>query len=373
MPNASSFPYTKAIPLSDLSLQNGNDFVDSVCDCFSNNLRLLAYVALPNEEKTETEGLSLLALFYDGTNKMCFAFRSTPVKRMPSLAERFPAIQLFEREIHEDCGLPFEGHPWLKSVRKTPDHAILAGKRFPFFRTKGRQVHEVAVGPVHAGIIEPGHFRFQCYGENVIHLEIALGYQHRGLEALLLQTPVASLPYLLECASGDSSIAHSLAHAVLMERLSSVTVSEAVNQSRTIALELERLANHVGDLGAIAGDTGFLPTSSWNGRIRGDILTMTALLCGNRFGRSYVRPGSVLTIPDDALCEELEKRRQLSERDAIGSVGCMFKSNSVLERMHGIGTLSKDTAKTLGILGVAAKASGLPLDARFSSPLSREG
>ncbi|MBO4369210.1 MAG: hydrogenase, partial [Desulfovibrio sp.] len=173
-------------------------------------------------------------------------------------------------------------------------------------------------------------------------------------------------------ASGDSSIAHSLAHAVLMERLSSVTVSEAVNQSRTIALELERLANHVGDLGAIAGDTGFLPTSSWNGRIRGDILTMTALLCGNRFGRSYVRPGSVLTIPDDALCEELEKRRQLSERDAIGSVGCMFKSNSVLERMHGIGTLSKDTAKTLGILGVAAKASGLPLDARFSSPLSYE-
>ena len=152
-------------------------------------------------------------------------------------------------------------------------------------------MHEVAVGPVHAGIIEPGHFRFQCAGEEVLHLEIALGYQHRGIEEALVGGPHRATLAQMETIAGDTTIAHATAYATVLEALAGTEAPLRAQWLRAVALELERLANHTGDLGALASDVAFLPTSAACGKLRGDFLNLTAMLCGNRFGRGLVRPG----------------------------------------------------------------------------------
>ena len=166
---------------------------------------------------------------------------------------------------------------------------------------KGAAAHEVAVGPVHAGVIEPGHFRFQCMGEDVYNLQIFLGYQHRGVEEAIVgaQGNPARQIALAETCAGDTSAAAAIAFAQIMERAFPgrfpAPDGDAL-RTRTLLLELERIANHAGDLGALAGDVAFLQTQAFCGRIRGEYLNMTALVCGNRFGRNAVVPGGTREI-----------------------------------------------------------------------------
>src|SRR6185369_16122707 len=133
-------------------------------------------------------------------------------KAFPSMTPRCPEVHLFEREIFEQCGVRPEGHPWLKPVRNIHD--------VDYFRVEGEEVHEVAVGPVHAGVIEPGHFRFQCHGEQVMHLEIALGYQHRGVERALRGGPDRRTIHYAETLAGDTTVGHATAYAHVHEALS---------------------------------------------------------------------------------------------------------------------------------------------------------
>ena len=146
---------------------------------------------------------------------------------------------------------------------------------------------------------------------------------------------------------------HCTAYSVVLERLAGVSVPLRAQLLRRMGLEFERLANHTGDLGAIAGDTGFLPTSSWNGRIRGDFLNMTAEICGNRFGRGLVCPGGVNWDLDPAACRGLLDRLRAGWRDVKGAVDVMFASPSVLDRLTGTGCVSLRTAEDFGMVGVA--------------------
>jgi Ni,Fe-hydrogenase III large subunit/NADH:ubiquinone oxidoreductase subunit C len=321
--------------------------------------------------------LRLFALLSSKSEGM-LSVLSTVVRdgHFPSLTPATPQVHLFEREIAEQFGVCFNGHPWMKPVRfQDPLPGPFPPVRdrgtvgvMDYYQVAGEEVHEVAVGPVHAGIIEPGHFRFQCYGEQVFHLEISLGFQHRGIEAGLLGGPHIHTLARMETGAGDTTIGHTQAYAMIVEALTGTRVSARAEAVRGIALELERLANHAGDLGAIAGDVGYLPTASFCGRIRGDFLNMTALLCGSRFGRGLIAPGGVQFDLDPPLVQTLRQRLAAAREELAGAVELLWNTPSVMGRLENTGALAKEDARMLGLVGPAARASDINFDVRRDLP-----
>jgi Ni,Fe-hydrogenase III large subunit len=311
----------------------------------------------------EPGGVRLVAVLADDRNgRLRLGQARVTGDAFESLTPGCAQVHLFERELAEQFGLRAVGHPWPKPVR----HASAGGGEF--YRVEGEEVHEVAVGPVHAGVIEPGHFRFQCHGEQVLHLEIALGYQHRGVERALVGGPGVRSIHYAETLAGDTSVGHATAYCQVLEALARCQKPPRAQALRAIALELERLANHVGDLGALANDVAFLPTASFCGRIRGDLLNATATLCGSRFGRGLVRPGGVRFDLAAAEIDDLLQRLDAAERDTAQAIGLLWDTPSVMARFEDTGPLPQEIARELGMVGPAARACGLPRDARHDQP-----
>lgn len=333
-------------------------------------VQLFAYV--------EGEEARMLAVL---RNRELFVTETVVAGEFPSLTRSGGAkFSMFEREIAEQYGLHPLGHPWLKMVRYHPnstgrpdvfgnDYLEDIPGNYPYFRVEGEAVHEVGVGPVHAGIIEPGHFRFQCAGEEVLHLEIQLGYQHRGIERMLTQVPQVRLPLICEGIAGDTTIGHTLCCCQAIEALAGLEVAPGARIVRTIALELERIANHIGDLGALSGDVAFNPPAAYFGRIRGEFLNLLLTLCGNRFGKSLLRPGGITqgmgeeqrTIMNGKLKELRPEINQVCD--------LLFSAHTVQGRFEQTGTVTRKTAEQLGLVGYCGRASGLEYDVRACFPI----
>lgn len=355
-----------SIPWADVPECPAADLVRATATALERGARLAVWFAVPEESGSHGTPVRLVAvLAYDADNTLAVG-RSLPiVADYPALTVTQPQAHLFEREVWEQYGITPVGHPWLKPVRRSAGDAPANA---PFFRVEGGEVHEVAVGPVHAGIIEPGHFRFQCAGEEVLHLEVALGYQHRGVERALRGGPHRVTRHQMETVAGDTTIAHTTAYATVLEALAGNEAPLPAQWLRAIALELERLANHTGDLGALAGEVAFLPTAAACGKLRGDFLNLTATICGNRFGRGLVRPAGSGYDLEPARVNAIQSRLASALADTEQAVAWLWDSATVRTRFEHIGRLLPAQATAMGMVGPTARACGIVRDVRYDHP-----
>jgi len=369
--NCSSLVNTADIPVVSL---------EELRDDITNKVRLeekrvLAFFGVKNNDNTV-----LYIILGDDTISRLFitsVIFSKDTKRYRSFTPEVPSLHLFEREFYEETGIMPAGHPWLKPVRYSKDNKAVTGavEQYPFYSMEGEEVHEVAVGPVHAGVIEPGHFRFMCHGENVYHLEIQLGYQHRGIEKIIIDKTNAAhgknifFPQIAEKIAGDSAVAHASVYAGVMEVLTGTEIPRRAMVIRTICLELERAAVHIGDLSAIFNDIGFLMGSSTFAALRTLVINTTLLICGSRYGMGLVRTGGVNFDITESLAAQILKNIKYVQNTIEKLIPLtMLNQPSVLTRLEGTGTIDTHTARLIGMVGPAARASGVPIDIRTDYP-----
>jgi Ni,Fe-hydrogenase III large subunit len=362
----------RAIPLGAVPTESIDGFRETVVDAVAAGWRLVAFFGSP-EDAERTRFLAILA---DDARGELGATSTFVHDRYPALTPDCPSAHAFEREIAEQCAVLPEGHPWLKPLRRhLPDHrpvrrseVVLDPDVYPFFRVEGEEVHEVAVGPVHASIIEPGHFRFQAHGEQVLFLEIMLGYQHRGVERLLETANPARAMLVAESIAGDTVIGHAGAHCGAIEALARSRKTPHAQAIRGIALELERMANHVGDLGALSGDVAFQPAAAFFGRMRGECLNLLMTLSGNRYGRGLARPGGVAFDLPPTMRSDMRGRLERLRDELEPVAALLFDSASVQARLEGVGVVSRKQCLEFGFVGPVARACEVARDVRQDHP-----
>jgi Ni,Fe-hydrogenase III large subunit len=240
---------------------------------------------------------------------------------------------------------------------------------YPFYNIETDELHEVGVGPIHAGVIEPGHFRFICNGEKVLHLEIHIGYQHRGVEELFL-TRKSSLQHsvLSESIAGDTAIGHGLAFTQLMESFAGIRAMDTLQIHRCIALELERIAIHIGDTAALCADVAYQLGQVVCESLRTIVINTTQLWCGNRFGKGLIRVGgSHYPLNYELIDKTLDNMMQVESR-FFEMTDRLYSLTSVLARFEGIGKITQAQAALIGAVGPAARITELARDIRSSHP-----
>lgn len=300
-------------------------------------------------------------------------------RALASCADLNFSLGRFEREVAEMFGLKLDGHPLQRRLVRhegwpadwypmldAPGEAVWGEPQqdYPFAPVEGPGVYEIPVGPVHAGMIEPGHFRFFVVGETILRMKTRLWYVHRGVEKLFQGRSVHDGVALAERISGDSAVAHSLAYCMAVEEALGLHVSPAVARTRAVLLELERLYNHVGDLGMLGNDVGFGIANIHAGRIREKLIRHNQQVSGHRLLRGGIGVGTAALrqAPDLALLAEVA--------DEVAELCAIITGHSIAaDRFRDTAIVPRATVERLGCLGYVARASGMALDARVDHPI----
>jgi Ni,Fe-hydrogenase III large subunit len=340
-----------------------------------------------------TEGARLQAMWASGSRYAHAAFLDRnglhvvdleiDERGVPSLAQLFPSATRMERAAVDLTGIDVRTHdprPWLRRSGWPADYHPLADAAdeaarfpaqaddYPFVRVEGDGVHEIPVGPVHAGIIEPGHFRFSVVGEKVLRLEARLGYVHKGIEQRFTRLGLLEAHRLAARVSGDSAVAFSLAYCRALESMPPTSLPARSIVLRAVALELERLANHLGDLGALGNDAGFGVGLAQFSRLKEELLRIQERALGARYLMDYVIPGGVARDLPDGARQDLRSclARIQGELRALRAI---YNDHPGLhDRFSGAGAVSPDLAARLGLTGLAGRASGQAFDLRCDHP-----
>jgi Ni,Fe-hydrogenase III large subunit/Ni,Fe-hydrogenase III component G len=305
----------------------------------------------------------------------------------PSLARSVPAAHWDEREIRGLLGINPVGHPdarrlvlhehWpggyhpLRKDVPPDERPPITARQFVPFEVHGEGVYQLPVGPIHAGIIEPGHFRFSAVGERILHLDAYLFFTHRGLEKLVEgRSFVAALP-VVERACGVCTVTHALTFSQAVEALTATRIPERAAWARVVLAEMERLYNHVGDLGNICAGIGFHSGASRLGALKEQLLRLNEELAGHRYLMGTVGIGGLRADLDPAGLDRVREALPVLDRELAAAVRAVIRSDGVRNRTHGTGVVTRATAESLGALGVAARASGLEYDLRRDEPYAR--
>jgi Ni,Fe-hydrogenase III large subunit/Ni,Fe-hydrogenase III component G len=303
----------------------------------------------------------------------------------PSIAARHPAANWFEREVMDFFGLVPDGHPnpervalhddWPEGVwplrKDFPDDTQvprLEGDFHPFRPVTGEGVFQVPVGPVHAGIIEPGHFRFGVAGEPVLYLQVRLFYVHKGIEKRFERLPWQHTLFLAESIAGDTAVGHALAYSHAIERLAAVDVPARARALRVVLLELERLYNHIADIGALATDVAFTVPASRAQAQREGLVRLYERLFGTRLLRGTIAFGGVKHDLSAEGRKALRNHLRALEEEFDSLITLLIDSGSFTDRVDSTGVLTNQAARDLGIVGMAARASGIDADLRRDHP-----
>jgi len=325
----------------------------------------------------------------DAENWFVHATQELPASdpQLDSMATFYLPAGRYEREINDLFGIRAVGHPLTRQLVKhsfwpedyyplrkdsaVPANFVGKGTPYPFLPVEGEGIYEIPVGPVHAGIIEPGHFRFSVLGETVVNLQMHLFFTHKGTEKLFEGRDPRDGVELAERISGDTTVGHALAYCQAVEALAGCEVPARARYLRTILLEMERLYNHAADFGAICNDTGFAAAHSHCFRIRERLLRLNKQLTGSRLLRGALIPGGVLRdLPTDLdLTGELDA--VLADFNEVVSIS--FANSMLMDRLEGTGKLTTPTARDHGVLGYVARASGIDVDVRRDHPFAAYG
>ena len=345
------------------------------------------------EDRVNEEGVFYNYYVFDRVGDPSWVILKAPIPSdrpsFPSLAAELPAVNWQEREIQDWFGLQAVGHPnprrvalhdnWpdMHPLRKDfPLDTVLPpfeGEQHIYRPTYGEGVFQIPVGPVHAGIIEPGHFNFAVAGEPILYLQLRMFYTHKGTEKLFENLPIHHAVFLAESVSGDSAFSHGAAFCQAIERAAEIEVPARAQFMRVILLELERIANHIADAGAIANDVGFVIANAHAGRVRELVLCLCEILTGSRVLRGMVAIGGVRRDWTQDQVEAIAKTLKVVEREFRDLVAIILSSNSTRERLERTGILQPEKALMLGIVGVAGRASGVDLDIRRDHPYEAYG
>ena len=360
----------QAISVSDIPEMNYNEFIDLNAGFLTDSpeKHCVNYFGYPVSNQ-----IRLICCIADDNTHQIYV-SSCIVKsgdQLDSFTARNFNFEKFEREIHENFGVDYKDHPWLKPVRYAKNRFDQSKTiaNYPFFSIESDELHEVGVGPIHAGIIEPGHFRFICNGEQILHLEIQLGYQHRGIEQqFLAKKKLLQRTTTAESIAGDTVVGHTTAFSHVWESLCGFQPSRDIEYARTIALEMERMAVHTGDLSAVCTDIAYQLGSSVFGRLRTPLINFMQEWGGNRLSKGLIRPGRNQFPFTPELANRLAEILDIYEPDFLEMNEQLFQLPSALSRFERTGVVSYDDVLSIGTVGMAARMSGLNRDIRSSHP-----